>query len=94
MKLVENTGEGRTNLLTERAGTVTTLLLPETLQLVLPFVHLPNAPASRTLRLMSALALRHLPRPRVSMEILILFHRSTLTTSNLASPILTALHLY
>jgi hypothetical protein len=71
-----------------------TLLLPGTLQLALPFGHLPNAPASRTLRLMSALALRHLQRPRVSMAILILFHRSTLTTFNLASPILTALHLY
>ena len=94
LPVVENTGEGRTHLLTEQAGTAMTLLLPETLQLALPFEHPPSAPASRTLRPMLALALRHLQRLRVSMEILILSLRSTLTTSNLALPILTALHLY
>jgi hypothetical protein len=94
MNMVENTGEGRTHLLTEQAGTVTTLLLPETPRLALPFGLPRSALALRTLRPMSALALRLLQRPRVSMEILILSHRSTLTTSNLALPILTALHLY
>jgi hypothetical protein len=94
MNMSESSGEGRTHLLTEQAGTVMTLLLPETPRLALPFGHPPSAPASRTLRPMLALALRHLQRPRVSMEILILSHRSTLTISNLALPISTALHLY
>jgi hypothetical protein len=94
MNIVENTGEGRTYLLTEQAGTAMTLLLPETPQLALPFGRPPSAPASRTLRPKSELAPQHLQRPRVSMAILISSRRSTLTTFNLALPILTALHLY
>jgi len=69
-------------------------MLPATLQTVLPSEHPPSALASRTLRPMSALVLQHPQRPHAPMEILILSHRSTLTISNLALPILTALHLY